>query len=127
VTLIVVAAIVERDGRVLVTRRQAGVHLEGLWEFPGGKCHEGESHQDALVRELREELDVRVEVGSRLFETSHIYPDRMVELHFYRCTLLGTPRPMLGQEMRWVEREALGSLEFPPADRELIEVLTRGA
>jgi 8-oxo-dGTP diphosphatase len=123
-TIVVTAAVIERNGRVLVTRRQQGVHLEGYWEFPGGKCDEGESHATCLARELREELDVDARVGKELFATTHAYDDRQVELHFLACELLGEPRPMLGQEMRWVPRGELGGLQFPPADAELIAALT---
>lgn len=122
-TVVVTAAVVEIDGRFLVTRRQEGVHLEGFWEFPGGKCDRDESLQDCLVRELLEELDVPARIGEELLTTSHAYPDRSVELHFFRCELLGEPRPMLGQEMQWVRREDLATLAFPPADAELIALL----
>jgi 8-oxo-dGTP diphosphatase len=121
--IVVTAAVVERDGCFLVTRRQKGVHLEGLWEFPGGKCDAGEPLGACLVRELREELDVGAEVGPEIFTTTHVYPDRRVELHFLRCELTGSPQPLLGQEMRWVARDELASLEFPPADAELIRIL----
>jgi 8-oxo-dGTP diphosphatase len=121
--VVVTAAVIERDGRFLVTRRQKGVHLAGLWEFPGGKCDAGESLDACLVRELREELDVHATAGPEIFTTTHHYPERRVELHFMRCELTGDPRPLLGQEMRWVTREDLASLEFPPADAELIRIL----
>jgi 8-oxo-dGTP diphosphatase len=121
--IVVTAAIVEIDGEFLVTRRQEGVHLAGLWEFPGGKCDRDESLKDCLARELFEELDVASRVGEEIFTTRHVYPDRVIELHFFRCELLGEPRPQLGQEMRWVRREGLGALEFPPADAELIAML----
>ena len=110
----------------LVTRRQKGVHLEGFWEFPGGKCDRDEPLKECLARELFEELDVPSRVGEELFTTTHAYPDRSVELHFFRCELLGEPRAALGQEMRWVRREDLAALEFPPADAELIRILTQG-
>jgi mutator protein MutT len=96
------------------------VHLEGCWEFPGGKCDEGESLHACLRRELMEELGVDSRVGGEVFTITHEYPDRRIELHFFSCTLLGAPSPRLGQEMRWVAREDLRSLEFPPADQELI-------
>jgi mutator protein MutT len=121
----VVAAVIERDERFLVTRRPTGVHLEGLWEFPGGKIDPDESHHAALKRELREELDADIEVGELTFATTHAYPDRDVALYFYRCRLLGSPRPLLGQEMRWVGRPELPLLGFPPADAQLIERLTK--
>ena len=121
--IIVTAAVIERDGCFLVTRRQKGVHLEGYWEFPGGKYDAGESLAACLARELREELDVDARVGVEVFTTTHIYPERRVELHFLQCELEGEPRPLIGQEMRWVPRAELGSFEFPPADAKLIEIL----
>lgn len=124
--MIVVAAVIEHDDAFLVTRRQKGVHLAGMWEFPGGKIDSAESHADALRREMREELDTDVEVQELVFETSHAYPERTVSLYFYRCTLHGTPTPLLGQEMRWVPRAELAMLGFPPADEELIRLLIEG-
>ena len=124
VTHIVVAAAIIRHGDAfLLTRRQAGVHLEGYWEFPGGKCEPGESLDACLVRELREELAVGVAVRAEVFAVTHDYDDRTVELHFSACDLVGEPTPQLGQEMRWVPRADLQSLTFPPADRELIQFL----
>jgi 8-oxo-dGTP diphosphatase len=123
--VIVVAAVIEANERFLVTRRQAGVHLAGMWEFPGGKIDLDEPHASALRRELKEELDVEADVGERVYHTVHAYDDRTVELHFYRCALKGEPRPLLGQQMRWVPRAELRSLGFPPADAELIERLTK--
>jgi 8-oxo-dGTP diphosphatase len=123
--IVVAAAVIEHDGTFLLTRRLRGVHLEGCWEFPGGKCEDGEPHAACLQREIVEELDARVRVGREVFTISHSYPDRVVELHFFACELLGEARPVLGQEMRWVRREELASLEFPPADEELIRILSR--
>jgi 8-oxo-dGTP diphosphatase len=125
ITIVVTAAVIERSGRFLVTRRQDGVHLAGYWEFPGGKCHPGEGLAPCMMRELREELDVDVEVGDELLSTTHDYPDRRVELHFLRCALLSEPLPQLGQDMRWVARRDLTMLEFPAADTELIRMLTQ--
>jgi len=121
---IVVAAVIEESGTFLVTRRQKGVHLAGLWEFPGGKIDEGETHAEALTREIREELDVDVDVGDLVFHVTHEYEDRVVALYFYLCTLRGTPRPLLGQQMQWVPRARLATLGFPPADEALITLLT---
>jgi mutator protein MutT len=122
--IIVTAAVFEKDGNFLVTRRPRGVHLEGLWEFPGGKCEPGEALRVCLEREIREELGTAVSVGGELFTVAHPYADRTVELHFFGCELKGEPRALLGQEMRWVSRAELRDLEFPPADAELIERLT---
>lgn len=123
----VVAAVIEKDDCFLVTRRQQGVHLAGMWEFPGGKIDTSETHTDALRREIREELDADVQVHELVFEIRHAYADRTIALYFYRCTLAGTPRPLLGQEMQWVPRRGLASLGFPPADAELIRRLTASA
>ena len=121
--IVVSAAVIERDARYLVTRRLAGTHLEGYWEFPGGKCEPDEAGPDCLVREIEEELGCAVSVGDKLLAVTHEYPQRIVELHFYRCALLGEPRSVLGQEIRWVPRAELRSLDFPPADEELIQML----
>ena len=123
----VVAAVIADGDRFLVTRRHKGVHLEGLWEFPGGKIGAGEAHAVALRREIREELDADVEVLSLILSTTHAYPDKTVTLFFYRCGVIGSPTPMLGQEMRWVSRAELQTLEFPAADAQLITLLTSEA
>lgn len=125
-TIAVVAAVIEHDDRFLLTRRQDGVHLAGHWEFPGGKVGVGESHADALRREIVEELDTDVAVQELVLETTHAYQERTVRLFFYRCDLLGLPKPMLGQQMKWIPRAELSSLLFPPADNELIRRLMAG-
>ena len=122
---VVAGVLLDPAGRVLLAQRPQGKHLAGMWEFPGGKIGPDEPHAAALRRELREELDVDADVGDRMYHTVHAYDDRTVELHFYRCTLKGEPRPLLGQQMRWVPRTELGLLGFPPADAELIEMLTK--
>ena len=121
--VVVTAAVIRRNDAFLVTRRQRGVHLEGYWEFPGGKCDAGETLPECLAREIREELDATVRTIREVLTTEHTYPERVVELHFFECDLVGEPRPMLGQEMRWVARDELRSLSFPPADDELIDLL----
>jgi len=121
----VVAAVVERQGRILLTRRQAGTHLGGLWEFPGGKAERGETLEAALRREMKEELDTDVAVGERMETTEWEYPDKRVNIVFFRCTLRGEPRPLEGQEMAWVSREDLPNHELPPADAALVERLSR--
>jgi 8-oxo-dGTP diphosphatase len=124
-TVIVSAAVVERDGRFLVTRRPEGVHLGGYWEFPGGKCEAGETLEAGLLRELREELGVDAVVGREFLATSHTYPERRVELHFFSVRLSGEPFAQLGQEMQWIPREELASLKLPPADDELVALLVQ--
>jgi len=124
---VVAAAVIRRGAEYFVTRRQAGVHLEGYWEFPGGKCEPGETLTDCLRREIREELNADVVVRDELLAVSHTYPDREVELRFFDCDLSGIPQAMLGQEMRWVRPEDLVRLPFPPADAELLKLLRQRA
>jgi mutator protein MutT len=121
--IVVVAAVIERDGRFLVGRRLKGTHLAGYWEFPGGKVHAGETHEAALRREIVEELKADVSGLRRIYETAHHYPERTVELHFFRCELTGEPHPVLGQELRWIGRDEFAAMDFPPADAELIDGL----
>jgi len=122
--VVVTAAVIERDGAFLLTRRLDGTHLAGHWEFPGGKLHAGETLEECLAREIREELDAVVEVGLEILATVHDYANRSVELRFFRCTLRSAPRPTMGQEMRWVARDDLPSIQLPPADGELVRLLT---
>ena len=122
--IVVAAAVVRRGDAFFVTRRHAGVHLEGYWEFPGGKCEAGETLEACLEREILEELAARVRVGDEIFRVSHAYPERIVELRFIRCDLLEEPRAVLVQEMRWVPKAELSSLAFPPADAELLVMLS---
>jgi mutator protein MutT len=122
--IVVSAAVIERDDAFLLTRRAEAAHLGGLWEFPGGKVEHGESVEDSLVREVREELGCGVLVGARLLTTRHSYPDLHVELHFFAARLEGEPVPQLGQQMRWVPRSELASLELPEADADLVRLLT---
>lgn len=123
--VVVTAAVIERDGRLLVARRLEGSHMGGRWEFPGGKCEPGETARACLARELAEELGVDAVVHEEIYRTTHAYDDRTLDLRFFRCDLAGEPRPLLGQEIRWVERRELPTLEFPPADRELVARLAK--
>ncbi len=118
-----VAAVIERDAAFLLTLRQAGTHLADHWEFPGGKVHDSETHAEALRRELFEELDMVATVGDLVHTVTHAYPEKTVELFFYRCELVGELKPMMGQGMRWVRRDELAELPFPEADRALIAIL----
>jgi 8-oxo-dGTP diphosphatase len=122
--IIVVAAVIERDGRILVSRRLEGTHLAGRWEFPGGKCEPGEAHEACLRRELEEELGVtRAAIGHEIVVTEHAYPDRIVRLHFRQCAIHDEPRGLQGQALRWVTRAELGTLDLPEADRDLVQRL----
>jgi mutator protein MutT len=123
IRVVVSAAVIERDSRYLVTRRLQGTHLEGYWEFPGGKCEPGETGEACLAREIQEELGCAIDVGEELLSVAHDYPTRTVELHFFHCRILGEPQPLLGQDIRWIAAPELRSLSFPPADEELIRLL----
>ncbi len=121
----VVAAVIERDGKMLIARRPADAHLGGLWEFPGGKPEPGETMEEALRREIEEELDAPATVGEEIETVEWTYPDKRIRLHFFRCRLHGEPRPLEGQEIAWVPRADLPRYQFPAADAALIERLSR--
>jgi 8-oxo-dGTP diphosphatase len=118
----VVAALIRDDaGRYLITRRREGTHLAGLWEFPGGKREAGETLEQSLVRELREELGAAFEVTELVETVRWPYPGKTVVLHFFGCRHLeGVIEPLEGQLMEWVAPMALRQYEFPPADEALI-------
>lgn len=118
---IVAAAVVVDNGRVLLTKRAEGQHLAGLWEFPGGKLESGESPEEALVRECREECGIEIAVAEILDATFHRYPEKDVLLLFYRCSLVsGEVRHLHVADHAWVEPKELGRYEFPPADARVI-------
>ena len=122
----VVAAVIERDGRILIARRPRSAHQGGLWEFPGGKPKAGETPEAALRREIREELGTAITVGEPIETVEWAYPDKRVRLSFYRCAVEGEPRPLEGQEIVWVAPGELHRYDFPAADAALIERLSRG-
>ena len=108
----------------MITRRKGGVYLGGLWEFPGGKREPGESLEDCLRRELREELGVEITEPVRYRVIRHDYPDKAVELHFFRCSIrVGSVRSLDRDDLCWVPPEELTRFDFPPANRPLIEAL----
>ena len=123
----VVAAVIRRGGRILVTRRPPGGPLGGLWEFPGGKVEPGEGEAEALARELREELGCEARVGELLFRHDHDYPHLHVDLAFYRCTIAddAVPRCLGVAEIDWVEPAGLEGREFCPADVPVLPRLAR--
>lgn len=117
----VAAGLVFREGRLLITQRHAESHLGGLWEFPGGKREPGESFEQCLTRELREELGMEIVVGHLVESLVHAYPEKTVRLNFYRCKWLeGEPRPLGCADLLWVRAEQLGQFTFPPADQRLL-------
>jgi 8-oxo-dGTP diphosphatase len=122
--VIVVAGVLFEQGRVLLTQRKKGAHLEGLWELPGGKIDPDEDPRDALVRELREELGIAADVGAPLEITSWRYPEKRVLLLFFEVSRKpGSPDPQCLDvaDMKWASREDLDTLQFPPADVAVVE------
>ena len=124
--LVAAAALVDSDGRVLISQRPEGKSLAGLWEFPGGKIEPGERPEAALIRELDEELGLTV--GERcllpLTFASHAYPDMHLLMPLYVCRRwTGFAEPREGQTLKWVRPAALRDLPMPPADAPLIPAL----
>jgi len=118
------AALIFRDGRLLITQRHAKSHLGGLWEFPGGKREPGETFEQCLIREIREELGVEISVGELFEDISHTYPEKSVRLKFFICRLLsGEPQPLDCAAVKWVEKSELATHAFPAADAQLLEKL----
>jgi mutator protein MutT len=120
----VAAALIFRKGKLLITQRRLQDHLGGLWEFPGGKVEPGESFQDCLKREIREELGVEIDVGLEVDDITHAYKEKVVRLKFFRCTLLsGEPQPIACPNLAWISRHQLQSFPFPAADARLLLLL----
>jgi 8-oxo-dGTP diphosphatase len=118
------AAIFDNESRVLVTKRADHLHQGGLWEFPGGKCEPGESMQQALVRELKEELGIVPLASDPLIRIRHDYGDRDLLLEFFRVTQYqGEARGLEGQPLKWLLPDAMQSHHFPAADRPVITAL----
>jgi 8-oxo-dGTP diphosphatase len=121
---VMAAAITDARGRVLLARRTEGRDLAGLWEFPGGKREPGESPEQALVRELREELGIDVQVGPPLIAVAQQYPNKRLRLDVRQVTQWqGIPRGHEGQALAWVPREKLVGYAMPPADRPVVAAL----
>lgn len=125
--VLVAAAVVLHEGRVLITQRPSGTHLEGLWEFPGGKLEPGESPEEALVRECREELGVELDVVDILDVTAHTYPHRDVVLFFYVALIReGTIEHRGVAAHRFVDARELDDAELPPADAPVARKIREG-
>ena len=125
--LVAACALIDTDGRVLLTERPAGKPLAGLWEFPGGKVEPGERPEDTLIRELKEELDivVREPCLAPLTFASHGYADFHLLMPLYVCRRWeGTAVAKEGQRLAWVRPNRLRDYKMPPADEPLIAHLT---
>ena len=126
IVLVSAVALIDPDGRVLLAQRPEGKSLAGLWEFPGGKVEPGESPEAALIRELKEELDIDTWSSclAPLTFASHSYDDFHLLMPLYACRRWqGTVRAIEGQQLSWVKPNALRDYPMPPADLPLIPIL----
>jgi len=124
--LVAACALVDADGRVLIAQRPEGKQLAGLWEFPGGKVEAGETPEECLIRELREEIGVETQAAclAPLTFASHSYDDFHLLMPLYVCRrFTGTPRPHEGQALKWVKPNRMRDYPMPPADAPLIPFL----
>ncbi len=122
----VTAGLIWKDGKVLIAKRRKGVHLEGFWEFPGGKKEKGEDLRECLEREIEEELGIEARVDEPLLTVDHEYADKRISLHVFNCTWLkGEPLALQCQDARWVVIDELSTLTFPPPDIKVIETLAK--
>jgi mutator protein MutT len=120
----VVAALIRKDKQVLITERWPNKHMGLTWEFPGGKVEPGESDEQALKRELMEELGIEVKVGTCCFETTYAYSNKEVHLSIYRCEIIsGVPQAIDVKSLEWVAQNELNSRPFPPADLIFVQEL----
>jgi len=118
--------VIEKNGSFLITQRLKKSHLGHLWEFPGGKLEAGETPEECLVRECREELGIVVKPLRKIQELTHSYSDLTVRLHFWLCEhLSGTPRAIECADLCWTKPEDLIRYEFPEADREILKRLAQ--
>ena len=126
VLLVSAVALVDADGRVLLGQRAADKHMGGTWEFPGGKVHAGETPENALVRELKEELGIDISQSCLAPFTfaSHTYETFHLLMPLFICRVWqGTVQGMEGQALKWVRPNDMAKLEMPPADRPLVAML----
>ena len=122
--LMVTAAVIERDGRVLIAKRKNGWRFAGKWEFPGGKIEPNETPEECLRRELREELGIETEIGNFFCSSTYAYPHATVQLLVYRAFHVSGEYTLYDhQEIRWVLPEDLLQYDFPEADNLVIEKL----
>ena len=119
-----VAVIYNDAGLILIDRRPDKGLLGGLWEFPGGKIEPGETVEECIKREIKEEIDIEIEVGENLINLDHTYSDFKVTLYVHICRYLrGEPKPIECQEIRWVSLEEIVQFSFPEANTKIIEML----
>lgn len=123
---IVTAAAMIKDGKVLIAQRQAGSHMEYRWEFPGGKLEQGETPEECIVREIKEELDLDIEVVDIYKVVKFSYLEKDILLLCYVCKVTaGAGRALECNAFKWVEREELTAYDFVPADLPVVEKLSK--
>ena len=116
----------KRDLRLLVAQRMPGSYLGGFWEFPGGKRHDGETFEECLVREVKEELGVEIFPTHFYQRVEHVYPDRIVDLHFYFCKFMaGRPARKECFDFAWIRIEDFKCYRFLPADQDILNDLSK--
>ncbi len=119
----VVAAVIHKDGRILATQRGYG-EFKDKWEFPGGKMEAGESREEALRREIREELDTEINIGKLLCTVEYDYPAFHLTMHCYLCSVVsGTLVLKEHESARWLPAEALESVDWLPADLQILPII----
>lgn len=120
----VVAALIWDQGKFMICQRPAHKARGLLWEFVGGKTEPGESMEDALVRECREELDITVSVGDIFTQVIHEYPDIHIRLTLFNCTIAaGTPKLLEHHDLKWIYPSQIPEFEFCPADRDILKLI----
>lgn len=119
-----VAVIRNKQGKILIDRRLNKGDMGGLWEFPGGKIEPQETVKDCIRREVKEELDIEIEVGDRLLTLAHTYANFKVTLFVHNCEYVsGEPQLIESQEVRWVNAAQMERYEFPQANSQIISIL----
>ena len=120
----VAAGLIWKEGRMLITKRPEGKHLGGMWELPGGKKENHETLKMCLEREIKEELGMDIQAEKLILTVQHEYDKRLVILHLFECSCHeGSPRPLEGQEIKWVNPKDLKRYTFPPPDQKIFEFL----
>lgn len=123
---IVTAAVIEKDDRILIAQREGGSHMEYKWEFPGGKLEPGETLEECIVREIKEELDMKIEVLDIYKAVQFKYMEKDILLLAYKCRLLeGEGRTVECNDFRWVKRDELKNYDFVPADIAIVEKILK--
>ena len=124
----VVAALIWDQGKFMISQRPAHKARGLLWEFVGGKTEPGETMEEALIRECREELDISVSVGDIFTQVVHAYPDILIRLTLFNCTVAqGTPKLLEHNDLKWIVPEEIPNFDFCPADKDILALIRQRA